>query len=193
MSSERRRRELLEAAIRVVSRGDASSLSARAVAEEAGVSPGSVIYHYGDMDSLVSAALVSVIEQYVDLRRQAITTVSGPVERLRLLIDTGVPEKVDGALRFIYEHIDHARTHPGQSSLHRAVVERQIDLYEATIDLGVATGVFRPELPHRRIATTLVALEDGFDLWALIGFQDRVEEHRQILRAMASRLLAVTL
>ncbi|UGS25147.1 TetR family transcriptional regulator [Microbacterium resistens] len=193
MSSERRRRELLEAAIRVVSRGDASSLSARAVAEEAGVSPGSVIYHYGDMDSLVSAALVSVIEQYVDLRRQAIMTVTDPVERLRLLIDTGVPEKVDGALRFIYEHIDHARTHPERASLHRAVVERQIDLYEATIDLGVATGVFRPGLAHRRIASTLVALEDGFDLWALIGFQDRVEEHREILRAMASRLLAVTL
>ncbi|HSX99714.1 MAG TPA: TetR family transcriptional regulator [Streptomyces sp.] len=51
------REALLNAAVRVVARGGLRRLTYRAVAEEAGVTHGLVVHHFGSRDALIEAAL----------------------------------------------------------------------------------------------------------------------------------------
>ncbi|MGW2339199.1 TetR/AcrR family transcriptional regulator [Streptomyces sp. NPDC001661] len=51
------REALLGAAVRVVARGGLRKLTYRAVAEEAGVTHGLVVHHFGSRDALIAAAL----------------------------------------------------------------------------------------------------------------------------------------
>lgn len=51
------REALLNAAVRVVARGGLRKLTYRAVAEEAGVTHGLVVHHFGSRDALIEAAL----------------------------------------------------------------------------------------------------------------------------------------
>ncbi|AYC36134.1 MULTISPECIES: TetR/AcrR family transcriptional regulator [Streptomyces] len=51
------REALLNAAVRVVARGGLRKLTYRAVAEEAGVTHGLVMHHFGSRDALIEAAL----------------------------------------------------------------------------------------------------------------------------------------
>src|SRR2546426_842889 len=51
------REALLNAAVRVVARGGLRKLTYRAVAEEAGVTHGLVVHHFGSRDALIKAAL----------------------------------------------------------------------------------------------------------------------------------------
>ncbi|MFI9778213.1 TetR/AcrR family transcriptional regulator [Streptomyces sp. NPDC051956] len=52
---------LLSAAVRVVARGGLRKLTYRAVAEEAGVTHGLVVHHFGSRDALIEAALAHTV------------------------------------------------------------------------------------------------------------------------------------
>jgi TetR/AcrR family transcriptional repressor of bet genes len=55
-----RRLSLIEAAARVLARDGASGASVRAIALEAGVSPGLVAHHFGGVDALIAATYAHV-------------------------------------------------------------------------------------------------------------------------------------
>ncbi|MFJ3669413.1 TetR/AcrR family transcriptional regulator [Streptomyces sp. NPDC090106] len=55
------REALLDAAVRVVARGGLRRLTYRAVAEEAGVTHGLVVHHFGSRDALIEEALTHAI------------------------------------------------------------------------------------------------------------------------------------
>ncbi|GEC05058.1 hypothetical protein SSP24_27130 [Streptomyces spinoverrucosus] len=55
------REALLEAAVRVVARGGLRRLTYRAVAEEAGVTHGLVVHHFGSRDALIEEALAHAV------------------------------------------------------------------------------------------------------------------------------------
>ncbi|CAL9624422.1 HTH-type transcriptional regulator BetI [Streptomyces sp. enrichment culture] len=55
------REALLDAAVRVVARGGLRKLTYRAVAEEAGVTHGLVVHHFGSRDALIEAALTRAV------------------------------------------------------------------------------------------------------------------------------------
>ncbi|GGR95495.1 TetR family transcriptional regulator [Streptomyces humidus] len=59
------REALLNAAVRVVARGGLRKLTYRAVAEEAGVTHGLVVHHFGSRDALVEAALEHAVRTSV--------------------------------------------------------------------------------------------------------------------------------
>ena len=60
------RQALLEAAIRVVAQQGLRGLTYRTVAAEAGVSHGSVRYHFGDWAAMVEAALALAVERSIE-------------------------------------------------------------------------------------------------------------------------------
>lgn len=60
------RRALLEAAIRVVAAQGLRGLTYRSVAAEAGVTHGSVRYHFGDRDTLIEEALTFCVERSIE-------------------------------------------------------------------------------------------------------------------------------
>lgn len=62
---ERRRRQLLDAAMRLVERHGVAAVSQRRVAAEAGVPPSAVTYYYAAVDDLLVDALIRVNDAYV--------------------------------------------------------------------------------------------------------------------------------
>lgn len=66
---ELRRRQLLDATMRVVERDGVAAVSQRRVAAEAGVPPSAVTYYYAAVDDLLVATLTRVNDAYVDALR----------------------------------------------------------------------------------------------------------------------------
>ncbi|GAA4838117.1 TetR/AcrR family transcriptional regulator [Actinomycetospora corticicola] len=71
-----RRRELLDATLRVIARDGPAGVSQRRVADEAGVPPSAVLYHFASVDDLLVSTLVEVNDRYV-AELEAVTTLTG--------------------------------------------------------------------------------------------------------------------
>jgi hypothetical protein len=68
----------------------------------------------------------------------------------------------------------------------RLYVERQIDLYQSVLELGVAQGLFDLAGDSRVIATNLVALEDCHGLWLLLGWHKSREATSSLILSYAA-------
>ena len=67
--AQRTRRKLLDAAQRLVDQSGASRLTLAAVAREAGVSKGGLLYHFGTKDELIAAMLDRRFTRFDEKRR----------------------------------------------------------------------------------------------------------------------------
>ncbi|WP_430644859.1 TetR/AcrR family transcriptional regulator [Agromyces sp. GXS1127] len=185
MSSVRqakRRDELVAALRRVAGKRGIAGANVRAVAAEAEVSTGSVLYYFESFDRLIFAAVEGVLEEFFEDRKRISERIVDPVERMRALIAAGVPDEISDDLRLVYESIALAREYPHVAALHRSIIERQEMLFRATIEVGAALGAFRPRMPIGSIARNIVALEDSYDLYPLIGLaHDRESARRAVL------------
>ena len=79
-----RRLSLIEATAQVLARDGASAASVRAIALEAGVSPGLVTHHFGGVDTLIAATYAHVGEQ-VSAALDAAVSGAGEDPRARLM------------------------------------------------------------------------------------------------------------
>lgn len=165
--SRQRRQELIAAASSVIAEHGLARASVRAVAERAEVSAGSVLYHFESFDQLVVEAVKGVIDEFSERRKRLIEDVADPVERLRIMIEAGIPERISDELRVVYEVASAVRDQPRFRRNLTLVAERQVALYTVVIEVGVALGAFRPRMDVRAIASNLVALEDAYDLYLL--------------------------
>ncbi|WP_418907625.1 TetR/AcrR family transcriptional regulator [Glutamicibacter endophyticus] len=165
--SQQRKRDLLSAATHVIGAHGISGANIRAVAEQAGISTGSVLYHFESFDKLVIEAVKNVLDEFSTRRRQLIDGIADPRERLRRMITSGIPEVISDDLRVIYEVAAVLRDKPEYRASMTLLAERQVGLYQVVIEVGVALGAFRPRGDVEGIATNLVALEDGYGLYLL--------------------------
>lgn len=180
---QRRRREELVAATRKVARERGiAATNVRAVAAEAEVSAGAVLYYFTTFDELMFAAVEGVVEEFYERRRAIAERHEDPRERILALVEAGVPDVISDDLRIVYESIPLLREQPQYKPLHRSIVERQVMLYRTTIEIGAGLGTFRPAADAATIARNLVALEDAYDLYPLIGLElDRAQSRRNVL------------
>ncbi|MRX43412.1 TetR/AcrR family transcriptional regulator [Agromyces kandeliae] len=182
-TKQAQRRDALVAALRRVA-GERGILQAnvRTVAAEAEVSAGSVLYYFPTFDDLVAAAVEGVLEEFYERRRRIAEEVADPRERLRAMIEAGIPDEISDDLRIVYESIALLPERPQLRPLHRSIVERQVMLYRATLEVGAGLGAFRPRMPVAAIARNLVALEDSYDMYPLLGLGlDRAVCRRAVL------------
>nr|WP_225955223.1 TetR family transcriptional regulator [Kibdelosporangium phytohabitans] len=73
MKGERRKRELIEATLRVVAKEGVAGVSHRTVAREAGQPATAAAYYFEGIDDLLTAALTSCMHEDADRIRQAAT------------------------------------------------------------------------------------------------------------------------
>ncbi|MGH3691715.1 MAG: TetR family transcriptional regulator [Microbacterium sp.] len=188
-----RRAELITATRRVAGRSGLLGTNVRAVAAEASVSAGSVLYYFSSFDELMYATVEGVLEEMYDRRRLLAEREPEPAKRLVALITAGVPDEISDHLRMAYESIPLLREKPEYRPLHRSIVERQVALYRSTIELGAALGDFRPTADLTVIARNIVALEDAYDLYPLIGLEIGAETYRANILSYARTALDCTL
>ncbi|BFO19117.1 hypothetical protein SHKM778_55050 [Streptomyces sp. KM77-8] len=118
------RTALLEAAVRVVARGGLRKLTYRAVAQEAGVTHGLVVHHFGSRDALIEEAVTHAIR--TSLRSSALDIGTGRAADFA----TGLPGMVDSGPElqaFQYEVLLEARRTPELLTHLRSLYEEYFD------------------------------------------------------------------
>jgi DNA-binding transcriptional regulator YbjK len=170
------RQALLEATIRVVARQGLRGLTYRSVAAEAGVTHGSVRYHFGDWATLVEEALAFCVERSIE---GAELTSDGPgfdgfATGLAALV-VADPE----AQAFQYELTMEARRRPELLS----VMARANDTYRAAVRRELArNGLDDPDLAN----LVFTALDGLVFHQTAFGDTDRTERAIATLRALLS-------
>ena len=109
---QRRRDELVSATRRVARERGVAATNVRAVAAEADVSAGAVLYYFKSFDELMFAAVEGVVEEFYERRAAIVEGVADPRERVVALIEAGVPDTISDDLRIVYESIPLLRERP---------------------------------------------------------------------------------
>ena len=163
------------------------------VAQRAGVSPGSVHYHFSDLDGLVLGVVERALEEMYTRRLAAIQALPDVCEKLASLIELGIPDSLSHEVAFLYDSVGIVRSNPNYAPILRSYVDRQVSLYRSVIDTGIATGVFTATYPSDRIARNFLALEDAYDLYRAAGISANGQEGRAALKEYAHLALGVRL
>ncbi|MBK3565362.1 MULTISPECIES: TetR/AcrR family transcriptional regulator [unclassified Streptomyces] len=175
------REALLDAAVRVVARGGLRRLTYRAVAEEAGVTHGLVVHHFGTRDALIEEALTHAIRS--SLSSSDLEPGTGKPEDFSL----GLTEMVDSGpdlQAFQYELLLESRRRPELLSHLRALYDEYFaatrreltQMLPGPVDEGLSRMVF--------------ATLEGLVLHQLVFgerevIEDALDELRNVLRLLA--------
>ncbi|MFC9392465.1 TetR/AcrR family transcriptional regulator [Streptomyces sp. NPDC057027] len=162
-----RREALVTAAGRAIAERGLEALRIKDIAEAAGVSQGSVLYYYPELDDLVLEVHRGAVESYLATRQQAYdeAPAGDPAARLRALLNSGLPSMADDPLHgLLYELHRRAGRSPGHAELMASLFAREVALYTTALAVGAATGGFTLAAAAADLAHGLVALEDGYGL-----------------------------
>ncbi|MDR7303590.1 TetR/AcrR family transcriptional regulator [Haloactinomyces albus] len=163
-----RREQLIDAASRAITERGRDNLRIRDIAAQAGVSPGSVLYHYPELDELMFDVHRNVVERFYQRRLATVESIETPVGKLAAALGSGLPSgRDDDVARVLYEMhglADRSSTH---ASLMTSLYDREVALYSTVLEAGRASGAFTLTQPLGEVVHTLVVLEDGFGLHLL--------------------------
>jgi TetR/AcrR family transcriptional regulator, regulator of biofilm formation and stress response len=178
---ERRHQAILEACLRLISKGGVGSVSHRAVAEEADVPLASTTYYFSSLDELLEDALRLFVEEEAQRLTALVERLEGqelpPVEIARLFQAELEPDAAQFEL-----YVEAAR----RPSL-RKVARGSIELYATVAEAALrAAGVDEPAINPR----AFVALFDGYGLHRVAGCDDQgLEDALLALWAAATRAI----
>jgi AcrR family transcriptional regulator len=177
------REALLEAAVRVVARGGLRRLTYRAVAEEAGVTHGLVVHHFGSRDALIEEAVAHAIRS--SLSSSALEPGTGEVADFSVGL-TDMVEAGPDLQAFQYELLLESRRRPELLAHLRSLYDEYFDatrreltqMLPGPVDEGLSRMVF--------------ATLEGLVLHQLVfGEREIIDEAlgelRSVLRLLAER------
>ncbi|MFD5759898.1 TetR/AcrR family transcriptional regulator [Streptomyces sp. NPDC127044] len=166
--TEVRRRLIVEAAVPLIAERGYASVGVRDVAAAAGVSVGTVTYHFGSVQEILSEAMVLHIERYYAALSEAAAQAAGAAEALRLLVDALFTEDTDRHWRMWFDYWNAGDQDPDQ-----AFARGQAERYEAwhtqireLAERGVAEGEFSSD-DLDGFTVRFAALADGLALLRL--------------------------
>jgi TetR/AcrR family transcriptional regulator, regulator of biofilm formation and stress response len=178
---EKRRRAILEAGLRLISKRGVDGLSHRTVAKEARVPLAATTYYFTSLDELLEGALRLFVDEEAERLSALAERLEGqdlaPVEIARLFRSELEPDVAQFEL-----YVEAAR----RPRL-REVARRSIEMYAEVAASGLgAAGVDDPAINPR----AFVALFDGYGLHRVAGADDQgLEEALLALWAAATRAI----
>ncbi|MFF4258323.1 TetR/AcrR family transcriptional regulator [Streptomyces sp. NPDC001663] len=166
--TEVRRRLIVEAAVPLIAERGYKSVGVRDVAAAAGVSVGTVTYHFGSVQEILSEAMVLHIERYYAALSEAAEQATSGAEALRLLVDALFTEDTDRHWRMWFDYWN-----AGEQGTDEAFARGQAQRYEAwhrqireLAERGVADGEFDSD-DLDGFTVRFAALADGLALQRL--------------------------
>lgn len=171
---------LLDAAVRVVARGGLRGLTYRAVAEEAGVTHGLVVHHFGSRDALIEEAVDHAFRSSLD-----VSSLDTGAERAEDFADGlgGMVESGPDLQAFQYELLLESRRRPELMPRLRALY----DEYFETARRDLTRILSRPV--DRGLARLVFAALAGLVLHQVVfGEREVTEEALAELRTLLGRL-----
>jgi AcrR family transcriptional regulator len=164
-----RRAQLVEAAAQAVIARGAANARLRDVAEEAGLTPASVLYYYPDLGELLAAVFERGTQTYIVHRRESVEAATGAWQRLLACIHSGVPfpGEAETTSRLLYELLPVTFRPPAANVQQRRFVAEQAALYRQILEEGAGSGEFDLVDEADFLARGFVALEDGYGIEVL--------------------------
>jgi AcrR family transcriptional regulator len=166
--TEVRRRLIVEAAVPLIAERGYASVGVRDVAAAAGVSVGTVTYHFGSVQEILSEAMVLHIERYYAALSEAAAQAAGAAEALRLLVDALFTEDTDRHWRMWFDYWN-----AGDQDRDQAFARGQAERYGAwhtqireLAERGVSEGEFSSD-DLDGFTVRFAALADGLALQRL--------------------------
>jgi AcrR family transcriptional regulator len=188
-----RRERILDAAMVAMAETGPSALRVTDVAHAAGVSAGTVHYHFNDITGVFLGVVARAFDQMVVQREEMIAREASIPRKLDLLIEYGILDAANDEMALMYESIGLLRSTPEFRAASASFLERQLALYRSVIDAGVESGDFVATSDPGVIASNLLALEDAYDMYITLGILADGPTARSNMRAYASSALGVTL
>jgi AcrR family transcriptional regulator len=186
-----RRAQILRAARACIVRQGYDRVTVRGIADEAGVSTGTILHYFADKDSVLEAALLDKVQDTGLALRAALAGAHTAWERLERLVEASLPasDEVRDEWRLWLTFWGEAtRNQPLQAVSHRQH-RRWTRFLERIIAQGVADGEF-VHVPPDAAAAHLAALIDGLAVQATLGNPDvDPERMRQVSLDALARLL----
>ncbi|MBT2388760.1 TetR/AcrR family transcriptional regulator [Streptomyces sp. ISL-1] len=170
MPSAERRRQLIEAAIRAMTRDGVSRTTTRSIAAEAGVSLSVFHYCFDSKQELLESVIAAITDHYVTVVKEAIR----PRTTLRETIRAGFQAYWDhvsanpGEHMLTYELTQYALRQPGFEHLARRQYELYSDTYTELIEQLCHSMKFELRIPVSVLARYLAAMTDGLTLNFLV-------------------------
>lgn len=163
---EARRSEVTAAAKRALVRRGPSDMRVSDVADEANLSPATVMYYFPTRRELVAAAFRDAIERFHDRRRAAVEGMDDPAEKLVEMIRNGFPTGPDDEeVLILYLALPVVREDPEVAALLLRLTKSQVEDYVEILEDGAARGTFLLRAEPAVIADHIVALEDAYGLY----------------------------
>ncbi|UQZ36426.1 TetR family transcriptional regulator [Paenibacillus sp. PK3_47] len=165
VNHEERRRQLAEAAWRIIRREGMEGVSVRSVAQEAGMSLGS-LRHYFDTQSELLAFSMKMVSDQVNARMEALEFTDHPVEDIERFIGELMPldderhTEAEVWLAFSVKAVTVPELQKLQEEVHSALYEG----FTKAIYYLAARGMLKEGVDQRAEAMKLHALVDGLVL-----------------------------
>ena len=186
-----KRERLLDAAMSTMVDKGFGGLTVKDVADAAGVSPGTVHYHFSDIDGVLLGVVERALDQMYDQRLEAISSVRDIREKLLTLIELGVPDEISHEVTLIYEAIPVIRSRAPFPRRHEELRRPTGEPLPLVIDGGClrrrvhATGARRR---HRaKHAGHGGCLRPICRRWRHARQRDRASEHQHVREPRARR------
>lgn len=162
-NQQHRRAEVLLATQQAIAQYGLDGARLHRIAKRAGLSPGSVLYYYPEMDQLLTDAILLGIDRFDISRSALIEGMGGPAERIEALIRHGLPhDAADLDVRMFCQLGGAAGENPLAAALLTSLFDRQVALYRFVLEQGAAAGVFTLRQDSLTLARNIVALEDAY-------------------------------
>ncbi|MGW7271874.1 TetR/AcrR family transcriptional regulator [Streptomyces sp. NPDC054864] len=178
-----RRAQLITAAAKTLQERGATGVKLRDIAQEAEVTPASVLYYYPDIRALFVEVFAQGAARYCEERERRITAAGSAVARLRACVHSGVPwpGEAEVTSRLLFELYPVALREEPARRMQRSFFDRQAALYQDILTEGAAAGDFTLAAPAPDLARTFIAMEDGYAMDVLTGGTTAAEQERRLL------------
>ena len=165
---EERRQEILRAALEVFGQKGFHASKVSDVAAKAGVSQGTIYWYFESKEDLITAALLSVIEQFGEESFEALSLCNTAAEKLYAL-GAASGEMLDqfaGAFTLFLEYWASSSRREESAQLWIDVLVQYKEVVQEIVEDGVRAGEFRP-VDTEALVWSLLAALDGLAAYTM--------------------------
>jgi AcrR family transcriptional regulator len=190
-----RHQEILDAAARVITDRGLAETRISDIAEQAGVSPGLILYYFESKDRLLAEALTFANDQFYLRTSREIRRIPSAREQLRRLIDLSVPgflpeySRLDEWALWVEVWVRALRD-PDMARDREALDQRWRSQLAETIRGGQSTGEFASNEDPHELALRIAAIIDGLAIQVIMDDSEVTTErmHRTCMEVSAQVL-----
>jgi AcrR family transcriptional regulator len=190
-----RHSEILDAAARVITERGLAETRISDIAEQAGVSPGLILYYFESKDRLLAEALTYANDQFYLRTSREIRRLPSAVDQLRRLVDLSVPGylpeygRLDEWALWIEVWVRALRD-PDMAKEREVLDERWRSQIVEIVRAGKESGEFRADTDVDELALRLACLIDGLAIQVVMNDPRVTPErmHRACMEVAAHEL-----